>query len=72
MDRLRSSIKYCKREMEEFNSTGPSKQLLNEIIILLGYLSLEEAGMQRRLYESAVLEEAFNLPIQYLMDASLR
>ena len=28
--------------------------------------------MQRRLYESAVLEEAFNLPIQYLMDASLR
>ena len=29
LDKLRSSLKYCKREIEEFNSTGPPKQLLN-------------------------------------------
>lgn len=58
--------------MEEFNNSVHPKSLLNEIIILLGYLSFEDAGVQKKMYESGLLEEIFNLPVQYIMDGYLR
>lgn len=58
--------------MEEYSDSTHSKSLLNEIIIFLGYLSLEDTDVQRKLYELGVLEEVFNLPVQYIMDSYLR
>jgi hypothetical protein len=58
--------------MEEYNDNGQAKMLLNEIIILLAYLSLEDAFVQKKTYEIGLLEEIFNLPVQYIMDSYLR
>jgi hypothetical protein len=46
--------------------------LLNEIIILLAYLSLEDVFVQKKSYEIGLLDEIFNLPVQYIMDSYLR
>ena len=46
--------------------------LFNEIIILLAYLALDDAFVQRKAYEIGLLEEIFNLPVQYIMDSYLR
>jgi hypothetical protein len=45
--------------------------LLNEIIILLAYLGLDST-IQKKIYEIGLLEEIFNLPVQYIMDSYLR
>lgn len=65
-------IRYCKREMEEYNDNPHAKSLLNELIILLGYLSREDIVIQKKLYDSGLLEEIFNLPVHYIMDSYLR
>lgn len=65
-------VYYCKREMEESSNCLHPKSLLNELIILLGYMSFEDITVQKRLYESGLLEEVFNLPVQYIMDSYLR
>ena len=65
-------IRYCKRQMQEYSDSAHPKSLLNEILIFLGYLSLEDTDVQRKLYESGLLEEVFNLPVQYIMDSYLR
>jgi hypothetical protein len=65
-------IRYCKREMEEYNDSPHAKSLLNELIILLGYLSREDGAVQKKLYDSGLLEEIFNLPVHYIMDSYLR
>ena len=65
-------IHYCKREMEDSNNCLHPKSLLNELIVLLGYMSFEDLTVQKRLMESGLLEEIFNLPVQYIMDSNLR
>lgn len=42
--------------MEEYNNTSVSKNLLNEIIILLGHLALDDQAIQRKIYDSVILE----------------
>lgn len=41
--------------MEEYNDSLHAKSLLNELIILLGYLSREDGSIQKKLYESGLL-----------------
>ena len=58
--------------MEESTPCLHPRALLNELILLLGYLGGSEGGFQKKLGESGLLEELFNLPVQYLMDGYLR
>lgn len=48
-------VRYCKQEMEECPGNHHAKSLLNEIIILLAYLSLEDTTIQKKIYEIGLL-----------------
>lgn len=42
-------VRYCKREMEEYNNGTYPKSLLNELIIFTGYLSHEDTTAQKKI-----------------------
>ena len=58
--------------MEEYSDNPHAKSLLNELIIILGYLARDDIEIQKKLYDSGLLGEIFNLPVHYIMDSYLR
>jgi hypothetical protein len=40
--------------------------------VFLGYLGLEDASVQKKMYDSMIMEEVSDMPIQFMMDPNLR
>lgn len=69
---LQRLVVYCKTEFEEYPDNSSAKCILNETIVLIGYIGLNDLVVRKRIAEAGLLEEVFNMPIQYIMDAHLR
>lgn len=61
-------VRYCKKNYE---NNGDTKQLLNETIVLLGYLSLDNSHLQAKVYDQGLLGELCNLPTKFIMEKTL-
>lgn len=40
--------------------------------MFLGYLGLEDPSVQKKIYDTFILEELSDMPIQFMMDPNLR
>lgn len=61
-------VRFCKHN---YDNSIDVKQLLNESIVLLGYLALDNTQFQLCTYEQGLLGELCNLPTKFLIEKTL-
>lgn len=48
-EKVQLMIKYCKDKFEESNENANLKAFLNEMIILVGYMAVDDSQMQKKI-----------------------